>query len=197
MVLIRCASQPAISKPRALREGKTQTAQTPMKAPAHTRLAALQRHVCGTSPPSSSLEAAAAAPWPVEQSSVNIGIITERHGEHLEGFLGGFTVAEGVRTVSAADTTAGAQFSVVRAGLPVARLGSLVTDVESMLSQQRPQLTLVTAEAHNTAPLVCAALESGSHVLVEKPGCNNLSEFEALCDLAEKRGLQLMLAMAT
>eukprot|EP01050_Picozoa_sp_SAG11_P016020 SAG11_NODE_2136_length_3766_cov_6.499864_2_plen_108_part_00 len=34
-------------------------------------------------------------------------------------------------------------------------------------------------------------------MLVEKPGCLHLSEFESLCELADHSGLQLMLAMAT
>lgn len=42
-----------------------------------------------------------------------------------------------------------------------------------------------------------AALESGSHVIVEKPGCLTLAEFEDVCTLAEEKGLEVMLAMAT
>ena len=131
-------------------------------------------------------------------TAINVGIITERFGEHLGGFLAGFGDASaGVQEVAAADITGGAQFHVVVAGLPAGRLGPLFTSVDSMLSQHHPQLTLVTAEAHNSAALVEAALRSGSHVLLEKPGCQTLAEFEALCDLAGQRGLELMLAMAT
>lgn len=45
--------------------------------------------------------------------------------------------------------------------------------------------------------LVRAALESGSHVIVEKPGCLTLAEFELVCALAEEKGLEVMLAMPT
>jgi predicted dehydrogenase len=132
-------------------------------------------------------------------AAIEVGILTEATGEHLDGFLGGFALADGVSSVSAADnSSAGATtFGTVRAALPAGRVGSMHTSAVEMLHQRRPTLTLVTAEAHRTPPLVRAALESGSHVLVEKPGCLHLSEFESLCDLADHLGLQVMLAMAT
>ena len=40
-------------------------------------------------------------------------------------------------------------------------------------------------------------MERGSHVIVEKPGCLTLAEFENVCDLADEKGLEIMLAMPT
>ena len=101
-------------------------------------------------------------------------------------------MAEGVGLVSTADITEGAQFEEVRSGLPARRVGGMHTNPAEMLAQCEPALTLVTAEAHRTPQLVRAALEAGSHVLVEKPACVHLAEFEALCDLAESKGLEVM-----
>jgi len=128
---------------------------------------------------------------------VACGILTEATGDHLGGFLNGFATADGVGSVSVADITEGAQFDAVRKAIPPERLGGFYTQPGVMLAERAPALTLVTAEAHRSAPLVRAALESGSHVLLEKPGCANLAEFEQLCDLADEKGLTLMLAMAT
>ena len=140
--------------------------------------------------------ASAASPPDPSSRAINVSILTEATGEHLGGYLKGFAVAEGVGLVSTADITEGAQFEEVRSGLPARRVGGMHTNPAEMLAQCEPALTLVTAEAHRTPQLVRAALEAGSHVLVEKPACVHLAEFEALCDLAESKGLEVMLAMA-
>ena len=75
--------------------------------------------------------------------------------------------------------------------------GTAYGDYEAMLGDPEVDAVAVLTPHRFHTEQVIAALQAGKHVLVEKPGCNNLSEFEALCDLAEKRGLQLMLAMAT
>jgi predicted dehydrogenase len=137
--------------------------------------------------------AAASSPAP---PVIQVGILTEATGEHLSGYLAGFAVAEGIALVSTTDVSEGAQFEAVRSALPARRVGSMHTSVGEMLGEREPALTLVTAEAHRTPELIRAALEAGSHVLVEKPGCLHMSEFEAVCDLAEAKGLHVMLAMA-
>jgi hypothetical protein len=142
------------------------------------------------------LEAAAAAES-TKPRAIDVGILTEATGDHLGGFLNGFATCPGVRCVSVADISDGAQFDAVRTALPADRMGGVYTDVAAMLSARKPTLTLVTAEPHRTPGLVRAALESGSHVIVEKPGCYLLAEFEEVCELAESLGLEIMLAMAT
>lgn len=82
---------------------------------------------------------------------VDLGILTEATGDHLGGFLGGFATAPGVRSVSVADITDGAQFATVRKALPAQRMGGEYTSVQAMLSEREPALTLVTAEAHNSS----------------------------------------------
>ena len=84
----------------------------------------------------------------------DVGILTEATGDHLGGFLGGLATAPGVRSVSVADITGGAQFETVRKALPAHRMGAEYTSVCTMLSETQPALTLVTAEPRNTP---CAA----------------------------------------
>ena len=38
-------------------------------------------------------------------AAIEVGILTEATGEHLDGFLGGFALADGVSSVSAADNS--------------------------------------------------------------------------------------------
>ena len=150
--------------------------------------------------PAAAAAAAAAADSAADGAAadgIDVGILTEATGDHLGGFLNGLATCRGVRSVSVADITQGAQFAAVRAAVPADRLGGCYTDVAAMLSECRPTLTLVTAEPHRTPALVRAVLESGSHVIVEKPGCYHLADFEEVCTLADSLGLQVMLAMAT
>ena len=81
----------------------------------------------------------------------DVGILTEATGDHLGGFLGGLATAPSVRSVSVADITDGAQFVTVRKALPEQRMGGEYTSVQAMLSARKPALTLVTAEAQNSA----------------------------------------------
>eukprot|EP01050_Picozoa_sp_SAG11_P016019 SAG11_NODE_2136_length_3766_cov_6.499864_1_plen_135_part_00 len=104
-------------------------------------------------------DSSALAIVPSSSDGIDVGIITEATGEHLDGFLGGFALADDVRAISTADISGGAQFETVRTSLPTARTGSMHTTTDEMLRRARPTLTLVTAEAHRTPTLVRAALQ--------------------------------------
>src|SRR5438876_830982 len=69
-------------------------------------------------------------------------------------------------------------------------------DHNEMLREFRPNVVLITVEAHRAPERIRAALEAGSHVLTEKPACVRVADFEALARIAEGRRLNLMLAMA-
>jgi predicted dehydrogenase len=128
--------------------------------------------------------------------SVRFGIITEAKGNHLDGYLKGLPTCQGVEAVAAADPS-GECFEKVRK-LP----GSLGAgfrgfgDHKEMLREFKPNVVLVTVEAHRAPERIRAALEAGSHVLTEKPGCVRIADFQALARTAEQRKLNLMLAMA-
>lgn len=66
-----------------------------------------------------------------------------------------------------------------------------------MLRDVRPDLVVVSMEAHLAPPQIRMALEANCHLLVEKPGCTNIADFDRLVALAATRKRHLMLALAT
>jgi predicted dehydrogenase len=60
------------------------------------------------------------------------------------------------------------------------------------LSSVDADIVLVTAHLQGHVPLTEEALEAGKHVLVEKPFARTVSEAARMADLAQERGLQLV-----
>src|ERR1700691_3393931 len=65
-------------------------------------------------------------------------------------------------------------------------------DLELMLDGEAPDFVDIASPPGFHAESVRLALNAGAHVLVEKPSCLNLSEFDELAALAAKRGRVLM-----
>ncbi|MFN7919425.1 MAG: Gfo/Idh/MocA family oxidoreductase [Bryobacteraceae bacterium] len=131
------------------------------------------------------LLAAMAASTPA-QSGVRIGLITEATGDHLPYYVRAGQ-AKGVSEFAIADPS----------GNSKAPGAIAFASAAEMLERFRPKLAVITVEPHRAPAAVELALRAGIHVVVEKPGCTKLEQFESLAKLAETRGLQLMLAMAT
>jgi predicted dehydrogenase len=68
------------------------------------------------------------------------------------------------------------------------------TSLPAALSATEPDAVLVTTTLAHHVPVARAALESGRHVLVEKPFAPSVAEARELVDLAEARGLVLMVS---
>jgi predicted dehydrogenase len=128
--------------------------------------------------------------------SITVGVITDAAGAHLDSYLGGLAACQGVENVGLADPS-GATFEKVRSLLS-ARFNGLQTfrDDRVMLESIRPNLALVTLEAYRAPEAIQRALESGCHVLAEKPACLRAEDFEPLVRLADSKHLHLMLALA-
>jgi predicted dehydrogenase len=62
------------------------------------------------------------------------------------------------------------------------------------IAETRPQAVLITTALPAHAPVIRAALEAGLHVLVEKPFAPNLETARQLVDMAETKGLVLMVS---
>ena len=56
---------------------------------------------------------------------------------------------------------------------------------------------MITLEAHQSPAAIASALQLDSHVLTEKPACVRKAQFDQIVDLANARGREVMLAMAT
>lgn len=66
------------------------------------------------------------------------------------------------------------------------------TDAEEMLDRVRPDVVHITTPVTSHFALATAALESGAHVIIEKPVTVAPDELEALIDHAERAGLVLV-----
>ena len=64
-----------------------------------------------------------------------------------------------------------------------------------MIGEFKPQLVLVALPAHLSPAAIGPALETGCHVLTEKPGCVRAEQFEALVKLANSKKRLLMLSL--
>ncbi|MCP4858036.1 MAG: Gfo/Idh/MocA family oxidoreductase [Fuerstiella sp.] len=76
------------------------------------------------------------------------------------------------------------------------KLTRTYTSHVELLTKETPELCLVSMEAKEAPLVIEAALNSGSHVFSEKPGCVTPDQFEHLANLAESKHLHLMLAFA-
>ncbi len=127
---------------------------------------------------------------------VKVGIITKYRGPHLSYYMKSLAIAKGVKQVVLADSS-GEHFPEAEELLR-GRFPELKTykDYSEMLSAEKPDMVLVTIEAHMAPVRIQAALESGAHVMCEKPSCTRAEDFEKLVELADSKNLCLMLAMA-
>ena len=126
-----------------------------------------------------------------------VGVITEPiTSGHLGYWFNSLAGCQGIEQVAVADQS-GQAFGEARTSL--GRFAAdLVTfqDYREMIKDFRPELVLVSLEAHHAPVAIGAVLESGVHVLAEKPACVRAADFEELVDLAESRERYLMLAFA-
>ncbi len=127
---------------------------------------------------------------------IDIGLIIEPGASHISGYLEVLAARKGVRSVAVAVSDK-AMLENAKRQLGKRFYGNGFLSAKQMLAKVRPTLTVVTMEGVNAPAAIRMALESGSHVLTEKPSCTKLEQFEALAKLSEKRKRHLMLAMAT
>jgi predicted dehydrogenase len=127
---------------------------------------------------------------------INVGVITEPGGAHLDIYLPCLASCLGVEEVALADQTGSTFEKAARffATGPV-RFRTFRNPSE-MLRSARPALALVTMEAHHAPKVIETALEWDCHVLAEKPACTRGQDFAALVRMADSKHRHLMLAFA-
>lgn len=127
--------------------------------------------------------------------AIRVGIITGRDGPHLGIYLSSVAACKGVAQVAVSDPS-GSEFERARPAL-----GSVFREVPTyrspatMIGRFKPQLVIVTLPAHLSPAPIRLALEAGSHVLTEKPGCVRAEQFAALVELARSKKRLLMLSL--
>ena len=125
---------------------------------------------------------------------MKLAVLTHAGGAHLSAYFSALAESKDCDEVVIAD--ADNQCADEAKRLLGEKLTRSYTEYADLLEKESPELCMVTMEARLAPPVIEAALESGSHVFAEKPGCVTLQQFEKLATLAESKHLHLMLAFA-
>ena len=105
-----------------------------------------------------------------------------------EGHLPGWATRPEVQIVAICDPVAARRHHAFR----ILKGVRVYDDLGLMLDGERPDFVDVASPPGFHAAAARAALEAGAHVIVEKPLCLALEEFDALAELARIRGRVLM-----
>jgi len=120
--------------------------------------------------------------------------VTEDGAAHRPAYQNAMRDIDVIERVTLVDPT-GATF-----GETEAVIGSKATiresTIEAALAKCHPAMAIVTMKAAHAPDMIRPLLDSGIHVMAEKPACVNVSEFTDLTKLAQDRGVHLMLALA-
>ena len=125
---------------------------------------------------------------------MKVAVLTHAGGAHLSAYFSALAESKDCDEVVIADSDN--QCADEARKLLGEKLTRSYTEYTDLLEKESPELCMVTMEARLAPPVIEAALESGSHVFAEKPGCVTLQQFEKLATLAESKHLHLMLAFA-
>ena len=77
-----------------------------------------------------------------------------------------------------------------------AKVQAAETSVEALLRHGAPDLAIVSMIGAHAPAVIEPLLEAGVHVMAEKPSCMHPDQFERLVEVAERRGVHLMMAFA-
>ena len=125
---------------------------------------------------------------------MKVAVLTHAGGAHLSAYFSALAESKDCDEVVIADPDNHRADEAAK--LLGKKLTRSYTRYAELLEKESPKLCMVTMEARLASPVIEAALESGSHVFAEKPGCVTLPQFEKLATLAESKHLHLMLAFA-
>jgi len=77
-----------------------------------------------------------------------------------------------------------------------AKVQAAETSVEALLKHGIPAMAIVSMIGAHAPSVIKPLLEAGVHVLAEKPACVHPDQFEHLVEVAERSGVNLMMAFA-
>jgi predicted dehydrogenase len=126
--------------------------------------------------------------------TIRVAVLTAPQGAHLGIYLSSLAAIKEVGMVALGDPV-GSTFPLAKKALG-RKLTETSKDIGTLLSNFSPQLALVTMEAVMAPPVIDRALETGCHVLTEKPSCVRPEDFEKLTVKAQRKHRNLMLALA-
>ena len=125
---------------------------------------------------------------------MKVAVLTHAEGAHMNAYFSALAEAKECEEVVLADPDH--RWADDAKNALGEKLTRTYSDHALLLAQEAPSLCMVSMEAKHASSMIEAALDSGSHVFAEKPGCVTLEGFENLANLAESKHLHLMLAFA-
>jgi predicted dehydrogenase len=126
----------------------------------------------------SALDSTKSSPRPLRAAVIGTGKISEEHLRFLAG-------SPAVELAGVCDLSPSlAKYAVDRFPRAGGRRATAFTDSGRMLDELRPDVVHVLTPAHTHVKLVTDALQSGAHVVVEKPVAPTNAQFRQLWDLA-------------
>jgi predicted dehydrogenase len=126
--------------------------------------------------------------------TINVAVITNHEGAHLDSYFTGLAATQEAAEVTLADPSGK---TVERAKKHLGnKLKEVYKSATELLTKEQPPLALVSLPGDQAPAAIKEALEAGCHVLPEKPACTRLEDFAKLVELAQRKHRQIMLALA-
>ena len=125
---------------------------------------------------------------------MKVAVLTHSDGAHMSAYLAALAEAADCSEVVLADPDG--RWEQQAKKILGDRLTRCYANYDELITKESPQLCLISMEAKLAPAVIESAMDSGSHVLSEKPGCVSLEQFERLARIADSKHLHLMLAFA-
>jgi predicted dehydrogenase len=130
------------------------------------------------------------------QSPIHVALIAEPSAAHVELYLYSLARCEGVAGISVAGDP-GLNSSQLKLALGERfEQAAFYRSYADLVQKDRPDLALVTLEAHHSPEVIHELLKAKCHVLAEKPACICAEDLEPLVTLAASNNCHLMLSLA-
>ncbi len=126
--------------------------------------------------------------------NITAAVLTNETGAHLGAYFPALAASPEATRVVLGDPS-GRSVSGARKALGD-KLVKVYRDHDELLKAEKPALALVSLESRAAPQVIHKALQAGCHVFAEKPACVDPGHFEELVQVAERKHLHLMLALA-
>ncbi|MFP6769375.1 MAG: Gfo/Idh/MocA family oxidoreductase [Planctomycetaceae bacterium] len=126
--------------------------------------------------------------------TITVGVLTNETGAHLGAYFPALATSPETGRVVLGDPSGQSEAGAGR-GLGK-KLAKVYRSHEELLKVEKPAMVLVSLESRRAPGVIRKALEAGCHVFAEKPACVRAGDFAELVDLADRKHLHLMLALA-
>ena len=127
-------------------------------------------------------------------NKIKVGLFTHAGGAHVTAYFRALAAADRCDEVVLAGPDG--RWDAEARRILKQKLSHISREYDEVLTQQRPQMVLVTMEAQLAPPVIDASLEAGCHVFAEKPSCVRIEDFLPLVEKAHSKHRYLMLALA-